>query len=71
MANNVSKTGFPNIPLKPGMILKLEARSPSTDAAVTGVSSSKWSIWARDLSDEPELDPQLPTWVPQGEAGIV
>lgn len=50
MAHNTSKTGFPDIPIQPGMILRLEARSPTTDAAVTGVTSTRWSIYGRDES---------------------
>lgn len=52
MAHLVSKTGFPNIPLKPGMIIRLEARDPTTDAAVADVTSARWSIWGRDKSPE-------------------
>lgn len=50
MAHNTDKTGFPDIPITPGMILRLEARSPTTDAAITGVTSSRWSIYGRDES---------------------
>lgn len=50
MAHNTSKTGFPDIPILPGMILRLEARSLTTDSAVTGVTSTRWSIYGRDES---------------------
>lgn len=68
MAHNTSKTGFPNIPLKPGMRLRLEARDPTTDAEVTGVTSSRWSIWGRDKSPQ-DLGPGIvpPFTLEEGE----
>lgn len=34
-----------------GMILKLEAVSPTTGAAITGVTCSSWTIYGDDVSD--------------------
>lgn len=56
MAHNTSKAGFPNIILRAGMKLVLEARDPTTDAAVTGVTCSRWSIYGEELETN-ELDP--------------
>ena len=59
MAHHTEQAGFPAIPLGPGMQLRLEALSPTTDAAITGVTSSRWSIYGYDESDEPALEPEL------------
>lgn len=64
MAHNTSKTGFPDIPILPGMILRLEARSVTTDAAVTGVTSSRWSIYGRDLSGA-DVEDVVPLYTPE------
>lgn len=65
MAHHTEQTGFPAIPLAPGMKLRLRALSPTTDAAVTGVTSTIWSIYGRDKSAGPPLAEELPTWVPE------
>jgi len=57
------QTGFPAIPLTPGMIVKLEARDPTTDAEVAGVTSTRWSIYGYDESDEPGTEPAFPIFV--------
>lgn len=70
MAHQTLQAGAPNLPLKPGMILRLEARDPSLDAAVTGVTSTRWSIYGYDNSNPPD-DPSsdLPILVlPTGAA---
>lgn len=38
------------LPLTDGMILKLEALSVDTDAAVTGVSATNWAVYGYDVS---------------------
>lgn len=48
------------MPLPSGMIIKIEARSPTTDAEVAGVTSTRWSIYGYDESDELQLDQPLP-----------
>ncbi len=65
MAHHTEQTGFPAIPLRPGMQIRLEARSPTTDAAVTGVKATIWSIYGRDLSDVGIPLGDLPMWVPE------
>lgn len=52
MAHHTEQAGFPAIPLNAGMKLRLRALSPTTDAAVAGVTSREWSIYGRDESDE-------------------
>jgi hypothetical protein len=66
VAHHTEQTGFPAIPLAGGMLLKLEARSPTTDAEVASVTSSRWSIYGFDDSDEPPVDegPYEPFGVP-------
>lgn len=54
MAHHTEQTGFPAIPLRAGMTLRIRALSPTTDAAVTGVTASEWAIFARDVSEPPE-----------------
>lgn len=51
MAHHELQAGAPSLPIKAGMVLKLEARSPTTDAAVTGVTSSRWTIYGYDESE--------------------
>jgi len=70
VAHHVDKTGFPNIPLTAGMKLRLEARSPTTDAAVTGVTSSLWSIYGNDQS-EGLLQDVVPVYSPELSEGTV
>lgn len=45
------QAGTPAIQLAGGMILRLEAISPTTGAAITGVTSSAWAIYGVDDSD--------------------
>ena len=67
MAHNLSVEGFPNIPLTDGMIVKLEARDATTDAAVTGVTSSLWSIYGDNIAVQP--GDEEPSLYSQTEAG--
>lgn len=61
MAHHTDKVGFPNIPMRTGMIMKLEARDPTTDAEVAGVTASRWSIFGYDDSVSVVVpEPQLP-----------
>lgn len=53
MAHHTLQAGAPNLPLVAGMILKLEAISPTTDADVAGVTSTRWSIYGYDDSPVP------------------
>ena len=41
----------PRVPLVAGMILKLEAVSPTTGAAITGVTCSSWAIYGTRSDD--------------------
>lgn len=59
MPHQTLRTGAPNLPLTPGMVLKLEAQDPTTDAEVAGVTSARWSIYGYDESDTPP-DPDQP-----------
>lgn len=45
------------------MVLRLEAINPSTDAAVTGVTATVWSIYGYDASTGPAAEPPLPILV--------
>lgn len=57
MAHHTEQVGFPPIPMQAGMTLRIRALSPTTDAAVAGVTSTNWAIYGRDESepiDEPE-----------------
>lgn len=46
------RAGFPEIELIPGMKLVLETVSPTTGAAITGVTTTAWAIYGDDLSQE-------------------
>lgn len=70
MAHHTEAVGFPAIPLSPGMILRLRALSPTTDAAVAGVTSTIWSIYGYDESEGPPLVGEVPRWTPE-EAGAL
>lgn len=60
MTHFVSKSGFPDLPLTPGMILRLEARATATDAAVAGVSASLWAIYGWQSTDATMTDEPPP-----------
>lgn len=48
----------PSITLVEGMILRLEAISPTTGAAIGGVSASRWSIYGKTATEAADLDAQ-------------
>lgn len=48
MAHNTDKVGFPQIPLRGGMTLQLDALDPTADAEVAGVTSTRWAIYGSD-----------------------
>jgi len=60
MAHHTEQAGFPAIPLTAGMILRIRALSPTTDAEVAGVTSTNWAIYGYDESEgAPEPEPSL------------
>lgn len=63
MAHHTEKVGFPNSPLSAGMKITLEARSPTTDATVAGVTASRWSIYGDDDSGA-NLTDVVPLYAP-------
>lgn len=64
MVHYTEQTGFPSVPLQDGMIVRLRALSPTTDAEITGVTAAQWAIYGRDNSDVDEgLLPELPILV--------
>lgn len=52
MAHHTEKAGFPDLHLSPGMQIQLVAQNPTTDAAVAGVTSTRWAIYGYDESEE-------------------
>lgn len=70
MAHHTEQVGFPNVPIQPGMRLKLEALSVTTDAAVAGVTCSRWSVYGVDQSEQPPDFETLPVLIvpPSGAA---
>lgn len=63
MAHHTEQVGFPAIPLNAGMKVRLRAISPTTGAAITGVTAREWAIYGRDESEPlPEPDPTV-EWV--------
>lgn len=63
MAHHTEQVGFPAIPLDPGMILRIRALSPTTDAAVAGVTSTSWAIYGYDESEEPPEPVEPVEWL--------
>jgi hypothetical protein len=51
VAHLTDNVGFPPIPLKAGMRIRLRAISPTTGAAITGVTATEWAIYGRDESE--------------------
>jgi hypothetical protein len=53
------QAGFPEYALVPGLRVKLEAVSTTADAAVTGVTSTRFAIYGYDDSgvDLPDVTP--------------
>lgn len=65
MAHQTLQAGAPNLPLRGGMRLVLEAINPTTDAEVAGVTITRWSIYGHDESDGPPLVSEVPRWTPE------
>lgn len=70
MAHHTEQVGFPAIPLQPGMRLKLEALSPTTDAAVAGVTCSRWSVYGYDQSPGPDEGDVVPLLTSQPQQWV-
>jgi hypothetical protein len=66
VAHHTEQVGLQALPLPSGMIIKLEARSPTTDAEVAGVTSTRWSIYGYDETEEPQLLPPIPILILPG-----
>ena len=60
---------IPSITLVEGMIIRLEAISPTTGAAIAGVNASRWAIYGRGGGDLGVVDigDSTPSWVWGGE----
>lgn len=56
-----------DLALPGGSILKLEAISPTSGAAITGVTVSEVVIYGVGISADNLPDPGLPAWVPLGD----
>ena len=69
MAHHTEKDGFPALPLKPGMKIRIRALSPTLDAAITGVNVSEWSLYGRDRRGGPPLADEVPRWIPENTSG--
>jgi hypothetical protein len=67
VTHNTDKVGFPAIPLTSGMVITLEARDPTTDAEVAGVTSSRWMIYGEDESAG-DLTDVIPLYAGSDEA---
>jgi len=68
VTHHTLQAGAPGLPLGAGMILKLEAINPTTDAEVAGVTATRWSIYGYDASTpEGGLTSVPPLLVPTDE----
>lgn len=64
MADYTLHEGFPALRVQQGMVIRLNAISPTTGLAVAGVTASTWSIYGEDDSDEPDTgEPGLPVLI--------
>lgn len=63
MADFTLHEGFPNIPIEPGMQLRLTAIDPATGGAVAGVTASLWAIYGGDDSVD-NLPDVIPLYSP-------
>lgn len=72
MAHYNEQTGFPAIPLNGTMKLRVRALSATTDAEVTGVTSSQWLVYGRDESDGPPENIEPVEWldIPTGYSAL-
>ncbi len=62
--------GFPNIRIPAGATLRLTAVSPTTGAAVGGVTASSWAIYGDDDSDNLDaLKDTIPHYTPEEVTG--
>jgi hypothetical protein len=68
VAHNTDKVGFPNHPIRSGMRIVLEARDPTTDAQVGGVTASQWSIFGT-LVTSGALEDTVPLYSPEDVGG--
>lgn len=69
MAHQTLQAGAPNMPLRAGMRLVLEAINPTTDAQVAGVTVTRWSVYGYDDADGPPLTNEVPRWTPAETPG--
>lgn len=60
MTHFTEQAGFPAYPLVPGVRVVLEARSPTTDTEVSGVSATRFTINGYDEFEEDQVDPPTP-----------
>jgi hypothetical protein len=67
VSHHTEAEGFPPLPLMAGMQFRLRAISPTTGAAVTGVTATEWAIYGRDASGGELTDEPLPRWLPDGD----
>lgn len=70
MATTQNEAGLPQIQLTQGMIVRFSAISPTTGAAVTGVTVSNVSIYGGTLAPSPDALPQedlLPIYLQQND----
>jgi hypothetical protein len=58
------QAGFPEYALVPGLRVKLEAVSTTLDAAVTGVTSTRFAIYGYDETPGDDLLDEVPRWTP-------
>lgn len=65
MTVHTLQTALPHIPLKAGMVLQLDAIDPTTGAAVSGVTVTRWAIYGDDDSDYSVVgDDVVPPYTP-------
>lgn len=69
MPHHTEQEGFPPIPMNPGMRFRVRAISPTTGAAVGGVTATEWAIYSRDFSEQPFTSTLDADWEVSGDEG--
>lgn len=69
MAHRTLQAGAPNLPLRGGMKLVLEAINPTSDAQVAGVVVTRWSVYGYDETEGPPVSGDVPRWTAEAAGG--
>lgn len=71
MTVHTLRAGAPNVAIRPGMRLVVEAIHPTTGADVAGVTCTRWSIYGYDKTPAggSTLADEVPRWTAERDEG--